>query len=221
MTHTITIRSRRAILGTAAVAVLGLAFEVLVLVQEGWRNAALSLPWPVVVAAFSAWLWMWPRLTLAPGGARIRNHFRQIDIPWSQLTEARSDLGLYLWVGTKKYFSAAPPARGGLRASSLRKNPPAAPVIDDTQRAHHVVDTEPVVAAQIVAQELEDHRHPERREPVPSRAQALNEQFLAEHPIPRDLDQDFPTAVAIRWIPWPALGVLALLGVAVLATAAL
>jgi len=221
MKHTITIRSRRALVGLIVVAALGIVFEVLVIVQDGWRVAGLSLPWPLAVTAFTAWLWVWPRLTIAPGGVRIRNHFRTILIPWNELTDARSDLGLYLWVGTTKYFSAAPPARGGLRQASVRKHPPAVPVIDDTARAHHVVDAEPVIAAQMVSRELDEHRHPDRRDPVSTRTRDLNQRFLTEHPIASELDQDFPSVVSIRWVPWPAVGVIGLLAVAILATMAL
>ncbi len=221
MKHTITVRSRRALGGLTVLVALGVGFEVLVIVEDGWRVAGLSLPWPLVVTSFTAWLWVWPRLTIAPGGVRIRNHFRTIFIPWSELTDARSDLGLYLWVGTTKYFSSAPPARGGLHQAGVRRHPPAAPVIDDTTSAHHIVDVEPVVAAQMVSRELDEHRYPDRRDPVSSRARDINQRLLAEHPIRPELDKDFPSTVSIRWTLEPAIGVVSLLVVAILATTAL
>jgi hypothetical protein len=222
MTHTITIRSRRGILGTVVVAVLALVFEVVVLLDDGWRVAALSLPWPLLVTAFTAWLWIWPRLTLAPGGVVARNHFRTILIPWADLTDARSDLGLYVSVGSHRYFCAAPPARGGFRIGRARSHPPTAPVIDDAIRVHHVIDVEPVIAAQLLSEELGLQRHPDRRDPVSTAARERIARNLAEDPIPDVLGSSgFPSSTSIRWMPWPAVGIIVLLAAAIVSTMAL
>ena len=217
MTHTITFHSRRGLWGVFIVAAAGALFEAIIFSHDGARAALLALPWPLAVTALTAWLWAWPRTTLGPGGVRVRNLFRTTSFPWSELTAARSDLGLYLWVDERKYFAGAPPARGGVRRD-LRRNPPTMPTLDDTATVHHKLDIEPVIAAQIITSELDRYRNPEDRPLLPTATKEAIRVNLEAAPIPAEMDADFPSTTTSRWNVLPPLVVTGMFVLAIVAT---
>ncbi len=206
MTHTITIRSKWALIGTGVIAALAVILEALMFIQEGGHSALISLPFPLGVVLLCAWLWAWPSLTLAPGGVFVRNHFRDISIPWDQITDTRTRYGLRIVTGDREFVCAAPPERGGFAAN--RKNAvPAAPIIDDTRTVHHRVQTVPAIAARLVLEQRDLALHPEHAPRVSSRDRGQIQKNLAESPIPAKWDASFPAETTVRWQPWPALAV--------------
>ncbi|WP_312349970.1 PH domain-containing protein [Actinomyces sp.] len=216
MKRTITFRSRWGRIGTLVVAGLALLLEITVLVQEGWRSALVGLPIPLAVVALCAWLWWWPRLVTAPAGVVVRNHFREVWIPWGHLEDARTRLGLRLVADGHEFVSAAPPERGGFSASRRRNAAPDLPDLDDTETVHHEVDAQPEGAARLVLEERELALHPEQRPRLSTAQQEKVSELLAASPIPDRLDAGFPPEVRVKWTPLPALVVAVVFVLAVL-----
>ncbi|WP_043536002.1 PH domain-containing protein [Actinomyces polynesiensis] len=216
MRRTITFRSRLGRIGTLVVAALAGLLEIVVLVQEGWRPALVGLPLPLAVVLLCAWLWWWPRLTTGPGGVLVRNHFREVWIPWTHLQDAHTRLGLRLVADGHTYVSATPPERGGFAAGRKRRAGLSLPDLDDTRTVHHEVDTVPEGAARMLLEERELALHPERRPRLSTAQQEKVTQRLEESPIPDRLDAGFPQDVQVKWTPLPALVVAALFALTVL-----
>lgn len=218
MRRTITFRSRWGRIGTFVVAGLAAVLEVVVLVQEGWRPAVVGLPLPLAVLALVGWLWWWPAVTTGPGGVLVRNHFREIAIPWESLEEAHTRFGLRLRAGGREFVCAAPPERGGFAASRQRTTSAVAP-LDDTRTVHHVVETVPEVAARMVMEEKQFALDPTARPLLSSAEHAAVEENLRRAPIASRLDEGFPQGVRVRWVPWPALTVVVLAAASLLSLA--
>lgn len=216
MKRTITFRSRWGRIGTIVVAVLAGALELLVLVQEGWRAALVGLPVPAAVVVLTGWMWWWPRLLTTPGGVVVRNHFREVRIPWAHLDDAHTRLGLRLVADGHEVVCAAPAERGGFSASRRRDASPAAADLDDTRSVHHVVETVPEGAARLVLQEREYALHPEQRPRLSTAQQEVVAANLERSPIADQDDRDFPREVRVRVNPVPALVVAGTLALAVL-----
>lgn len=209
MRRTITFRSRLGRIGTLVVAALAGLLEIVVLVQEGWRPALVGLPLPLAVVLLCAWLWWWPRLTTGPGGVLVRNHFREVWIPWTHLQDAHTRLGLRLVADGHTYVSATPPERGGFAAGRKRRAGLSLPDLDDTRTVHHEVDTVPEGAARMLLEERELALHPERRPRLSTTQREALEGNLEHSPIPARLDADFPGRTTVRITPLPALVVAA------------
>ena len=210
MRRTITFRSRWGRIGTLVVAGLAALLELLALVQEGWRAALVGLPLPLMVLTLVAWLWWWPAVTTGPAGVLVRNHFREIAIPWNALEDTGTRFGLRLRAGGHEYVCAAPPERGGF-AASRRRTPAEMTPLDDTRTVHHLAETTPEVAARMIMEERLLMLEPDRRPQRSTSERAAVEENLSRSPIAARLDAGFPASVRTRWVPWPALAVLVLL----------
>ena len=210
MSRTILFRSKRAPWGIGLVIAFAVFFEYVVFRDGGFKQVALAIGWPLFFISLCVWLWMVPATTAAPGGIVVRNHFRTLWIPWSHLDEARANLGLYLWVDNHKYFASAPPARGGLLLSAHRQAP-VMPELDDTKTVHHVLDVEPIIAAQLLMETRNHVLHPNKHSAQPSPVSEQIDHLLEEHPIPASLDKDFPKKLQIKPNIWPCVITLVLL----------
>lgn len=207
MERTLTFRSRWGRIGTCVVLDLALLLEVMVLFQEGWRAALVGLPLPAAVSALCAWLWWWPRLVTGPRGVLVRNHFREILIPWQHLEDAHTRFGLRLVADGREYVCATPPERGGFSASRRRDPAPQLPDLDDTETVHHVIETVPEGAARLVLEERDLALHPEHRPRLSTLQQEAVARNLTDSPLPTQMADGFPSRVTLKATPLPALGV--------------
>lgn len=129
MRYQLVFRSFTGIVGLAAILALAALFAVMVARQAGVWEALRNLVFPLALAYFTWWIWVFPRVLVDQRGITIRNQLRTIRIGWEQFQRAEANFGLYIAVAgagadpPRRFYAAAIPARGGFRTTTGRQAP--------------------------------------------------------------------------------------------------
>lgn len=129
MRYQLVFRSLTGIVGLVVILVIAALFAVMVVRQAGVWEALRNLVFPLALAYFTWWIWVFPRVFVDQRGITIRNQLRTIRISWEQFQRTEANFGLYIAVGETKtgsprrFYAAAIPARGGFRTATGRQAP--------------------------------------------------------------------------------------------------
>ena len=110
---------------TMTVAVVGLAVVIFVWATSGFRDAMLTVPWMLLLAA-ACWAFYWrPRVVVSNGGVRLVNVSRTIDVPWPSITDVETKYALTLVTvyGRFAAWAAPAPSAGTALRTAMRSRP--------------------------------------------------------------------------------------------------
>jgi Bacterial PH domain len=155
---------------TVAIGVICAGMCISLGLTGSWEDAALVAPWAALIA-LACWAAFWrPMVAVSPGGVRIVNVTRTIDIPWPAIQDVETKWALTLVTAYGRFtaWSApAPGARSALRSLVVdaRRDVPRTPPPDRPRhRPEQVVapgelaDTPSGSAAALVRQRWEELR---------------------------------------------------------------
>ena len=110
---------------TMTVAVVGSAVVIFVWATSGFRDAMLTVPWMLLLAA-ACWAFYWrPRVVVSNGGVRLVNVSRTIDVPWPSITDVETKYALTLvtMYGRFAAWAAPAPSTGTALRTAMRSRP--------------------------------------------------------------------------------------------------
>lgn len=167
MNYRIVLYAKSSKFGLIAVAVTGIAFLALVLMYDGPVEFLRVLPLPLAVVAFTAWMWVWPRVIIENSGVTLRNQLRVIHLPWETLEKAEPRFGLYLLCrdsngGAREFYAAAVPSKAK-RAGSTSEAGRDFPVHVAESASTVKISLDPGDASRLINDEIRYRKHPSQR----------------------------------------------------------
>lgn len=125
-------RPRSAPAAAAAWGLVSLGWLALAVTDTGAAGLANQLPWVVLVGALVWAVLVRPAVFVGPHGVRLRNPWRDVDVPWSALTSVETRFALTLRTADGRSWSAwAAPASGRLSDPRMTRSEVAALALDD------------------------------------------------------------------------------------------
>ena len=101
---------------TIFIAVVCLAVTIVVVLQDGWADAATVAPWTGLVA-MACWAAFWrPCVAVSDAGVLIVNVTRTIEVPWPALEELETKWALTLITAYGRFTAWSAPAPGARHA---------------------------------------------------------------------------------------------------------